>query len=93
MQIERARSVCPACGAAALEFSPVLHHMIRAYVGPLYDFAATADGYTCPKCRRDIVSGDQACEILGESARCGRCSKEMVVFPPFGFGSRPLTSV
>ena len=46
----------------------MLHHMICAYVGPLYDFAATPGGCTCPKCRRDIVSGDQACEILGESA-------------------------
>ena len=46
MQIEGDQSVCPACGAAGLEFFPVLHHMICAYVGPQYDFAPAADGYT-----------------------------------------------
>ena len=81
MQIEEEQSVCPACGAAGLEFFPVLHHMICAYVGPQYDFAAAPAGYTCPKCRRDIVSGDQACEIVGTSARCPQCRKEMVVSP------------
>ena len=58
MQIEADQRVCPACGAEGLEMFPVLHHMICAYVGPQYDFAAALDGYTCPKCRRDIVSGD-----------------------------------
>jgi hypothetical protein len=81
MQIEEEQSACPACGAAGLEFFPVLHHMVCAYVGPQYDFAAAPAGYTCPKCRRDIVSGDQACEIVGTSARCVRCHKEMVVSP------------
>jgi len=81
MQIEPNQSVCPACGAQALEFFPVLHHMICAYVGPQYDFAPAMAGYSCPKCRRDIVSGDHACEIVGTSARCQRCRKEMVVSP------------
>lgn len=81
MQIEGNPSVCPACGAEELEIVPVLHHMMCAYVGPQYDFAATVDRYTCPKCRRDIVSGDPACEIVGTSARCVRCRKEMVVSP------------
>ena len=82
MQIEEDQSVCPACSAEALEFYPVLHHMICAYIGPEYDFVQSAAGYTCPKCRRGIVSGDHACEILGTSARCVRCRKEMVVSPP-----------
>jgi hypothetical protein len=82
MQIEADQSVCPACGAAALEIVPVLHHMICAYVGPEYDFAPTTNGYVCPKCRRSIVSNDDACEIVGSSARCTRCSKEIVVSPP-----------
>jgi predicted RNA-binding Zn-ribbon protein involved in translation (DUF1610 family) len=81
MQVEEGQSVCPACGAAALQFYPVLHHMVCAYVGPQYDFDAASAGYTCPKCRRDIVSGDQACEIVGTSARCPHCRKEMVVSP------------
>lgn len=92
VQIEGTQSICPACGAA-LAFSPVLHHMICAYVGPLYDFAAAPDGYTCPKCRREIGPSDEACEIVGESARCARCGKEMAVFPPpvfgAGFGTLP----
>ena len=70
MQIEGDQSVCPACGAEGLEIFPVLHHMMCAYVGPQYDFIPAADGYTCPKCRRGIVSGDLACEIVGTSARC-----------------------
>jgi len=60
----------------------VLHHMMCAYVGPQYDFPASDAGYTCPKCRRDIVSGDPACEIVGTSARCVQCRKEMIVSPP-----------
>jgi uncharacterized protein with PIN domain len=80
--IEADQSLCPACGADGLEIFPVLHHMICAYVGPQYDFAASATGFTCPKCRRDVTSGDPACEIVGTSARCVRCGKEMVVSPP-----------
>jgi hypothetical protein len=67
MQIEADQSVCPACGSA--------------YVGPQYDFAPAITGYTCPKCRRDVVSGDRACEIISTSARCVPCGKEMVVSP------------
>jgi predicted RNA-binding Zn-ribbon protein involved in translation (DUF1610 family) len=81
MQIEGDQSMCPACGSATLELFPVFHHMICAYVGPQYDFTPAASGYTCPKCRGDIVSGDHACEIVGMSARCTKCCKEMVVSP------------
>jgi hypothetical protein len=80
LQIEGDRSVCPACGAG-LEFVPLLHHMICAYVGPQYDFAPAGAGYSCPKCRRHIGPGDPACEIVGTSARCVRCDKETVVSP------------
>ena len=82
MQIDADQSVCPACGAAGLELFPVFHHMICAYVGPEYDFERIATGYICPKCRRSIVSGDRACEIVGTSARCVLCGTEMVVAPP-----------
>lgn len=83
MQIDQHQSVCPACGAAGLEFFPLFHHMLCAYVGPNYDFASALNGYACPKCRRDILSGDHACEIVGTSARCTQCRKEMIVSPPF----------
>ena len=82
MQIEADRTVCPACGAAALMFFPVLHHMLWAYVGPDYDFIPAEAGYTCPKCRRSIVADDRACEIVGTSARCGACGREMMVSTP-----------
>jgi hypothetical protein len=82
MQIDGDQTVCPACGAAGLQIFPVFHHMICAYVGPEYDFAPAVAGYSCPKCRRGIVSGDAACEIVGTSARCLRCRNEMVVSPP-----------
>ena len=82
MQIEANQSVCPACGARGLETVPVFHHMMCAYVGPQYDFIPAGAGYTRPKCRRGIVSGDTAGEIVGTSARCIRCGKEMVVPPP-----------
>jgi Thaumarchaeal output domain 1 len=81
MQIESDQSVCPACGAEQLEIVPVLHHMMCAYIGPEYDFALADAGYACPKCRRAIMSGDSACEIVGTSARCVRCRKEMMVSP------------
>ena len=76
MQIEADQSMCPACGGG-LDFFPVLHHMMCAYVGPEYDFVPSGKGYGCPKCRRPVVSGD--CEIVGTSAQCSRCHKEMVV--------------
>ena len=82
MQIERCQSACPICGTDGLAFFPIFHHMLCAYVGPQYDFTVTSAGYTCPKCRRGIVSGDRACEIVGTSARCIHCGKEMVVSPP-----------
>jgi len=81
MQIRADQSLCPACEAGRLELFPVLHHMICAWVGPSYDFAETAAGYVCPKCRRDIVCGDETCEIVGTSARCASCFNEMVVSP------------
>jgi hypothetical protein len=82
LQIEADQTVCPACGAEGLEFFPVFHHTICAYIGPQYDFIPAVAGYTCPKCRRGIVSGDTACEIVGTSARCVGCGKEMIVSPP-----------
>jgi hypothetical protein len=81
LQIESDKSACPARGSAELEFYPVFHHMICAYVGPQYDFVAKAEGYTCPKCRRAIGSDDHTCEIVGMSARCRRCLKETMVSP------------
>jgi predicted RNA-binding Zn-ribbon protein involved in translation (DUF1610 family) len=81
MQIEADQFLCPTCGSG-LDFAPVFHHMMCAYVGPQYDFVPTAEGYSCPKCRRPIVSGDGACEILGTSARCRRCQNEMMLSPP-----------
>ena len=81
MQIEMEQTVCPGCGAADLKFYPVFHHMICAYVGPQYDFLPAVAGYTCPKCLRDIVSDDHACEIVGTSALCLTCRLEMMVSP------------
>ena len=54
MQIDLTEGLCPGCGAEALEFFAVLHHLPCAYVGPAYDFLVAAGGYVCPKCRRDI---------------------------------------
>jgi hypothetical protein len=81
MQVDSGHSVCPSCQRTGLEYFPLLHHMICAYVGPQYDFASAAIGLTCPKCRRVIASGDRACEIVGVSARCSRCHAEMPVSP------------
>ena len=82
MQIDAGESMCPVCGAAALEFFAVLHHMPCAYVGPEYDFAPAAAGCACPKCGRGIAGSAPDCEIVGTSARCRRCRAEMVVSPP-----------
>jgi hypothetical protein len=81
MQIEAGQRACPACGVARLEFFPVLHHMICAYVAPEYDFIPAPAGYTCPKCRHAFGQNDEACEIVGTSARCVACHKELVVSP------------
>jgi hypothetical protein len=81
VQITADQLLCPVCGGK-LYFFPVLHHMMCAYVGPHYDFMPAHEGCSCPKCRRPIVSGDETCEIVGTSARCSMCWKEMVVLPP-----------
>jgi len=62
---------------------------VCAYVGPSYDFVETPEGYLCPKCRHGIAAGDPACEILGTSARCSACGREMVVSPERAQLSRP----
>jgi hypothetical protein len=79
-QISAHQFVCPVC-RKGLEIAPLFHHMICAYVGPAYDFAATTIGYACPKCRRGIASDDGTCEIVGTSARCVQCGREMAVSP------------
>lgn len=84
LQSEGEEAVCPVCGADGLKTYPVFHHMPCAYVGPEYDFILQAGKYVCPKCLRDIVSAGPACEILGTSARCGRCGKEMMLPPALG---------
>lgn len=84
MQIRADQSHCPQCKAARLEFFPILHHMVCAFVGPSYDFIEQTAGYTCPKCQREILSGDETCEIVGASARCPTCFEEMVVLPTTG---------
>lgn len=81
MQIESNQIVCPACGAKGLQSFPIFHHMICAYIGPVYDFDLGIDGYICPKCRRNIGPNDLTCEIVGTSARCDGCRREMVVSP------------
>ncbi|WP_452100633.1 TackOD1 domain-containing metal-binding protein [Bradyrhizobium monzae] len=82
MQVKADASICPACKAAGLTFVPTFHHMICAYVGPIYDFAKRADSYVCPKCQRNIISGDQTCEIVGTSALCSNCGREMIASQP-----------
>jgi hypothetical protein len=79
MQLAVGQLKCPVCSAARLEFFPVLHHMICAYVGPQYDFAATPVGYVCPKCCRTIRAGGSDGEIVGTSARCVACQAEVPV--------------
>ena len=81
MQTEADQSTCPACGGNVQTY-PVLHHMICAYIGPVYDFAPQTDSYRCPKCLGTIISGSNACEIVGNSALCSRCYAEAVVSPP-----------
>lgn len=80
MQIEADQSSCPVCGAARLVSSPVIHHMVCAYVGPQFDFEEMSAGLTCPKCRRELRASDA--EIVGTSARCANCHAEMMVSPP-----------
>ena len=80
MQITPDQTACPVCGGD-LAFFPLLHHMLCAYMGPEYDFAPSAAGYCCPKCRRDIMPGASDCEIVGTSARCLSCGREMAVSP------------
>ncbi len=81
MQVEANRPTCPSCGATRLSFSPVIHHMLCAYVGPQYDFADRPEGLACPKCRRVLEAGTRDAEIVGTSARCAACGAEMMVAP------------
>ena len=78
MPSDAIRFTCPACGSSELEATPIVHHLIFAYVGPVYDFEAR-DGHRCPKCLRALRDHDHAAEIVGESARCRLCETEFVV--------------
>jgi hypothetical protein len=80
MQIKATQLTCPDC-RGALQFFPVLHHMICAYVGPEYDFGQVFDGLLCPKCEHRIGPFDGACEIVSQSAKCPECLIEMPVSP------------
>ena len=82
MQIEEHQSECPACGSAALDVFPVFHHMMCAYVGPQYDFSPTDRWICLPEMPPPHRIGRSACEIVGTSARCKACQREMVVSPP-----------
>lgn len=79
MQIDAACPACPACGSADLKIAPVIHHMLCAYVGPEYDFAADARGYHCPKCRRWLQDAAHDWEVVSQSAQCLCCGREYVV--------------
>jgi transcription elongation factor Elf1 len=78
MPSDAIRFTCPACGSSEVEATPIVHHLICAYVGPSYDFEAR-DGHRCPKCLRALRDHDHAAEIVGESARCRLCETEFVV--------------
>ncbi len=71
-------SACPACGHANYERGPVVHHMLCAYVGPLYDFAVSDGSRRCPKCRLLLNDGADDSEIIGYSYRCAACGDEEV---------------
>lgn len=67
---------CPGCDSDRIERFPVIHHMLCAYVGPLYDFGATGEAYTCPKCRLKLEDRADDSEIIGYSYRCQTCGLE-----------------
>ena len=67
---------CPFCDSALIERVPVMHHMLCAYVGPLYDFGVTDETYTCPKCRLRLNEEADDGEIVGYSYRCQECGLE-----------------
>lgn len=57
--------ICPGCGAPAAAHD-VLHHFLCAYVGPDYDFFETGkDHFSCPKCRRALLSEGEDWEKIG----------------------------
>ncbi|NBJ13111.1 hypothetical protein GR304_19745 [Microvirga sp. SYSU G3D207] len=64
-----------------LKTSPVIHHMICAYVGPDYDFDTTDEGCRCPKCRRVLRDENSDWEVVGSSAFCTSCRTEFVIAP------------
>ena len=70
---------CGKCGARSVEECPVLHHFLCAYVGPVYDFTSTQEGYTCPKCERLLTDGDADWEIVGDCSFCQSCGYERML--------------
>lgn len=69
-------SVCPQCRGPAAAPTPILHHMLCAYVGPAYDFPQHDDVCVCPKCRRVLTADGHDWEIVGDCARCDHCGAE-----------------
>ena len=69
---------CPSCGRSSVERARVVHHMLCAYVGPLYDFTPEGSSYRCPKCHLLLNDGADDSEIVGYSYHCSACGFEQV---------------
>ena len=67
---------CPRCGAPAGAPTPILHHLVCAYVGPAYDFPQLDEVCVCPKCRRVLTSHGRDWEIIDDCVRCDHCGAE-----------------
>jgi len=78
-----ARECCTSCHSSQLVESPLVHHYSCAFQGPqsLFD---TADGYVCPKCRKQLrhygVDYDKPGSVIS-CADCGATQSE----PEVGF--------
>lgn len=74
---------CAACGSADLREQPILHHMKCAFQGPEAEFRS-AEGLSCPKCRKPLRQFSVDYDRPGSICICGACGHASTE-PTIGF--------
>jgi hypothetical protein len=71
---------CVSCQSDKINAYPVIHHFLCAYIGPLYDFLKTPQGYQCPKCQRFLQKDEGSdWQNVGQVKQCQSCGDEQSI--------------
>ena len=74
-----AREVCLSCHSSHIEPRPLLHHYLCGHQAPQTAFE-TGDGYSCPKCRKELRHYGVDYDKPGVTWECRSCNTTMAEF-------------